>query len=473
MRPRRSCQVRRQLRHTKLNEPGCTICLTPRGEMVARGKIAPCDHLFCWECIREWSDVTASCPSCKSQFKMISKMYMNGNFASGNSPKRVFVPRAVPDTPQDEHELIDVLASDSGFSPGDNQGSVDHDLDTSDDSCSSYCSSDSENIAYESDAKSGTQESSDEEGSIPDTSARDKSGQDEGWSDSDMGGLTRMQSARDGVQQRVRMRLGTNMSTTKKTRRAEVNNANGVVSMKRQRYSALGAALASLERTSDNVRTNDSALSTTGWIAARAEGAVCEESRAHNSVVSVGMDEHHVRSKRRRSSIPAVVHSKFFHAAHTVSSPRCTQTAHKGQATAAAQASSVNSRVLRECPKDPQRQAILSPPTQGRARGGILVPETPDADVDKSSARHMPGKPYTAAVMATPQQVRHGETRAPPALSTPVGTGSDDTRPQGVLAPDTPAGQQPPTAGGGRGPCKTTGWISVAPRHRQHTGPRM
>eukprot|EP00037_Helgoeca_nana_P006396 m.59024 g.59024 ORF g.59024 m.59024 type:complete len:80 (+) comp17281_c1_seq2:113-352(+) len=48
-RAKRSCRVKKELKRTALNEDQCGICLTPKPEMRARGKIPPCDHLFCFE----------------------------------------------------------------------------------------------------------------------------------------------------------------------------------------------------------------------------------------------------------------------------------------------------------------------------------------------------------------------------------------------------------------------------------------
>ena len=46
----------------------CSICL---GEVENRGKIS-CDHAFCFDCIKKWSEVTNLCPTCKKPFTKIT-----------------------------------------------------------------------------------------------------------------------------------------------------------------------------------------------------------------------------------------------------------------------------------------------------------------------------------------------------------------------------------------------------------------
>lgn len=46
------------------------ICLQ---SVKVRGKISCCNHIFCYECIFEWSKVTNSCPLCKAVFHEIEK----------------------------------------------------------------------------------------------------------------------------------------------------------------------------------------------------------------------------------------------------------------------------------------------------------------------------------------------------------------------------------------------------------------
>ena len=43
----------------------CTICLTEL-EAGDRGTLDPCEHSFCFECIRQWLAESSTCPSCKA-----------------------------------------------------------------------------------------------------------------------------------------------------------------------------------------------------------------------------------------------------------------------------------------------------------------------------------------------------------------------------------------------------------------------
>ena len=49
----------------------CSICLE---EVACRGLLTACSHLFCFECILEWSKVENCCPLCKSKFRVIKKV---------------------------------------------------------------------------------------------------------------------------------------------------------------------------------------------------------------------------------------------------------------------------------------------------------------------------------------------------------------------------------------------------------------
>lgn len=51
----------------------CAICLTDVADVEFIGRLAMCNHMFCFECIMKWSEVTNHCPLCKQQFRTVSK----------------------------------------------------------------------------------------------------------------------------------------------------------------------------------------------------------------------------------------------------------------------------------------------------------------------------------------------------------------------------------------------------------------
>eukprot|EP00898_Chlorokybus_atmophyticus_P005056 jgi/Chlat1/5551/Chrsp369S05351 len=50
--------------------PSCGICLC---ELLERGRLDSCDHVFCFDCIYKWSKVESRCPMCKRRFTRIKK----------------------------------------------------------------------------------------------------------------------------------------------------------------------------------------------------------------------------------------------------------------------------------------------------------------------------------------------------------------------------------------------------------------
>lgn len=41
------------------------------------GKLDTCTHVFCFDCIKDWSGVTNECPLCKRRFNQIVKVKWN------------------------------------------------------------------------------------------------------------------------------------------------------------------------------------------------------------------------------------------------------------------------------------------------------------------------------------------------------------------------------------------------------------
>jgi len=54
----------------------CSICLSEINSVIAR--LDNCSHLFCFHCIKEWSNVTNECPLCKKRFIKITKLSKEG-----------------------------------------------------------------------------------------------------------------------------------------------------------------------------------------------------------------------------------------------------------------------------------------------------------------------------------------------------------------------------------------------------------
>eukprot|EP01138_Halocafeteria_seosinensis_P010880 gb/GECG01011113.1/.p1 GENE.gb/GECG01011113.1/~~gb/GECG01011113.1/.p1 ORF type:complete len:441 (+),score=71.99 gb/GECG01011113.1/:1-1323(+) len=86
----------------------CCICLEPITEL---GKINGCSHLFCYQCIEEWSKVTNLCPLCKVKFTQIEGKTPspNGRKQRKKKCKRVRNRRQRVDHYEDE---VDVEAED-------------------------------------------------------------------------------------------------------------------------------------------------------------------------------------------------------------------------------------------------------------------------------------------------------------------------------------------------------------------------
>lgn len=53
------------------DEPECPICLSKIEKDSAR--INCCNHIFCFDCIKEWTDVANQCPLCKKRISRIQK----------------------------------------------------------------------------------------------------------------------------------------------------------------------------------------------------------------------------------------------------------------------------------------------------------------------------------------------------------------------------------------------------------------
>jgi hypothetical protein len=57
----------------KKNNNICSICRNPPKII---GKMNSCNHLFCFNCIKKWSDQTNKCPLCKKRFTNLKKKYI-------------------------------------------------------------------------------------------------------------------------------------------------------------------------------------------------------------------------------------------------------------------------------------------------------------------------------------------------------------------------------------------------------------
>ena len=80
-RERRSRQERRmrvRAASVECADDRCGICLTSREDMVFRGKLPLCEHLFCHTCIICWSKTTNTCPLCKQRFRAVTRITMPG-----------------------------------------------------------------------------------------------------------------------------------------------------------------------------------------------------------------------------------------------------------------------------------------------------------------------------------------------------------------------------------------------------------
>lgn len=68
-----------------MEEGSCVICLSPPSEVA---KINCCDHVFCFDCILQWSKVENTCPLCKSRFESISRVDAEAPEAGSRKRKR-------------------------------------------------------------------------------------------------------------------------------------------------------------------------------------------------------------------------------------------------------------------------------------------------------------------------------------------------------------------------------------------------
>lgn len=57
-----------------MSKEECGICYT---EIEEQGKIDSCGHLYCFECIRKWSNSCNTCPLCRERFLTIRRIQLN------------------------------------------------------------------------------------------------------------------------------------------------------------------------------------------------------------------------------------------------------------------------------------------------------------------------------------------------------------------------------------------------------------
>jgi hypothetical protein len=66
-------------KYNSISEKNNDICVICREVPETIGKINTCNHLFCFDCIKKWSNETNLCPLCKSRFNVIKKIKINNN----------------------------------------------------------------------------------------------------------------------------------------------------------------------------------------------------------------------------------------------------------------------------------------------------------------------------------------------------------------------------------------------------------
>jgi hypothetical protein len=81
------------------DEPECPICLNKIEKDSAR--INCCNHIFCFDCIREWTDVANQCPLCKKRISRIQK------FSGGQKVNEVRIKFKEQEFQEPEFETIE------------------------------------------------------------------------------------------------------------------------------------------------------------------------------------------------------------------------------------------------------------------------------------------------------------------------------------------------------------------------------
>lgn len=61
----------------KPEQHSCAICLSEITDIIA--KLDCCEHVFCFSCIKEWSNVANQCPLCKNRFRRIFRFSPDGS----------------------------------------------------------------------------------------------------------------------------------------------------------------------------------------------------------------------------------------------------------------------------------------------------------------------------------------------------------------------------------------------------------
>jgi hypothetical protein len=80
-------------------DTNCIICCDTITEI---GKIDSCEHSFCLDCIKNWSEQSSTCPVCRKRFRKIK--------STGNNSKPIFVQKRDYRHEEDESEIYGIVS---------------------------------------------------------------------------------------------------------------------------------------------------------------------------------------------------------------------------------------------------------------------------------------------------------------------------------------------------------------------------